>query len=65
MGSNGDHLRFKLKQGDITWDAVGFGMGDDRPEPSTLLDVVYNLEVDHWSGQMMLRLNLLDFAIGD
>jgi single-stranded-DNA-specific exonuclease len=65
MGSNGDHLRFKLKQGDITWDAVGFGMGDDQPEPSTLLDIVYNLEVDHWSGQMMLRLNLLDFAIGD
>ncbi|HEY42141.1 MAG TPA: single-stranded-DNA-specific exonuclease RecJ [Dehalococcoidia bacterium] len=63
MGNNGDHLRFKLKKGDITWDAVGFGMGGDQPKTSALLDVVYNLEIDHWSGQMMLRLNLLDFTV--
>ena len=63
MGNNGNHLRLKLKQGDITWDTVGFGMGSDRPETSTLLDVVYNQEIDHWSGQMMLRLNLLDFTV--
>ena len=63
MGSNGGHLRLKLKKDDITWNAVGFGMGDGKPEDSALLDIVYNLEVDHWSGQMMLRLNLLDFAV--
>jgi single-stranded-DNA-specific exonuclease len=63
MGNNGDHLRFKLRKGDVTWDAVGFGMGGDQPETSALLDVVYNLEIDHWSGQMMLRLNLLDFTV--
>jgi single-stranded-DNA-specific exonuclease len=63
MGNNGDHLRLKLKEGDITWDAVGFGMGGDQPKDSALLDLVYNLEVDHWSGQMMLRLNLLDFTV--
>ena len=62
MGSNGDHLRLKLKQGGITWDAVGFSMGADQPEIAALLDIVYNVEVDHWSGQLMLRLNLLDFA---
>ncbi|HEY33261.1 MAG TPA: single-stranded-DNA-specific exonuclease RecJ [Dehalococcoidia bacterium] len=63
MGSNGDHLRLKLKQGGITWDAVGFGMGADQPEITALLDIVYNVEIDHWSGQLMLRLNLLDFAV--
>jgi single-stranded-DNA-specific exonuclease len=63
MGSDGGHLRLKLKKDDITWNAVGFGMGDGKPEDSALLDIVYNLEVDHWSGQMMLRLNLLDFAV--
>jgi single-stranded-DNA-specific exonuclease len=63
MGNNGDHLRFKLKQGGIIWDAVGFGMGADQPETSALLDAVYNMEIDHWSGQMMLRLNLMDFTV--
>ena len=63
MGSNGNHLRLKLKKGDITWDTVGFGMGSDKPETNALLDIVYNLEIDHWSGQMMLRLNLQDFVV--
>jgi len=65
MGSNGDHLRLKLKQGGITWDAVGFGMGSEQPDIGARLDIVYNMEVDHWSGQLMLRLNLLDFALAE
>jgi len=58
MGSNGDHLRLKLKQGGITWDAVGFGMGADQPEITALLDIVYNVEIDHWSGQRKLSIGL-------
>ena len=62
MGSGGDHIRLKLRQGGIVWDAVGFGMGGEPPKVSAPLDVVYNLELDHWGGRATLRLNMLDFA---
>ncbi|MFC2016800.1 single-stranded-DNA-specific exonuclease RecJ [Chloroflexota bacterium] len=64
MGSNGEHLRMKLKQGSTTWDGVSFGMGNYLPEISSPLDIVYNLEVDRWGGGEKLRLNILDFAPG-
>ena len=62
MGSNGDHLRLKLKQDGTVWDGVGFGLGNYLAEVSPLIDIVYNLEVDKWSGEERLRLNILDFS---
>jgi single-stranded-DNA-specific exonuclease len=62
MGNNSHHLRLKLRQGGTVWDAVGFRMGDNIGEVSSRLDVVYNLELDHWRGAEKLRLNILDFS---
>ena len=62
MGSNGDHLRLKLKQANTVWAGVGFGMGNYLTELSAPLDIVYNLEIDRWGGEETLRLNILDFA---
>jgi len=62
MGSSGEHLRLKLKQGGTVWDGVGFRLGNYLAEVSSPLDIVYNLEVDRWGGQERLRLNILDFA---
>jgi len=62
MGSNGEHLRFKLQQGGTVWDGVAFGLGNYLAEVSSPLDIVYNLEVDRWGGEERLRLNILDFA---
>ena len=62
MGNNEDHLRLKLKQGDTIWNGVGFRLGEHLTEVSSPLDMVYNLEIDKWSGEERLRLNLLDFA---
>ena len=61
MGDDDEHLRMKLKQNDIVWDGVGFGLGNYLSEVASPLDIVYNLEVDRWSGQERLRLNILDF----
>ena len=63
MGKGNEHLRLKLKHGGTVWDAVAFGMGGDRPDVSSSLDIVYNLEVDHWNGNATLRLNILDFSV--
>ena len=62
MGSEGEHLRLKLKQGGTIWDGVGFGLGNYLAELSSPLDIVYNLEMDRWGGEERLRLNILDFA---
>ncbi|MFC2014669.1 single-stranded-DNA-specific exonuclease RecJ [Chloroflexota bacterium] len=62
MGNGGNHLRMKLRQDGTTWDGVGFGLGSHANEVSSHLDLVYNLEIDHWGGQEKLRLNIVDFA---
>jgi single-stranded-DNA-specific exonuclease len=62
MGTNGEHIRLKLRQGDAVWDAVGFGLGYNLAEIVSPLDIVYNLEIDRWGGEDRLRLNIQDFA---
>jgi single-stranded-DNA-specific exonuclease len=62
MGNGAQHLRLKLKQGGTVWDGVGFRLGGYLAEISPRLDIVYNLEIDHWGGKERLRLNIVDFA---
>jgi single-stranded-DNA-specific exonuclease len=62
VGNQGDHLRIKLRQKDMVWDAIAFRMGARTEELGTLIDIVYTLELDRWNGNERLRLNLLDFA---
>ena len=62
MGASGQHLKLKLKQGNVFWDAVIFGIGERTIEDKMPLDVVYNLEQDDWNGTSRLRLNVKDFA---
>jgi len=62
MGNGGEHLRLKLRQGGIMWDAVGFKLGKYLTEMRPPLDIVYNLEADNWGGVERLRLNIMDFA---
>ncbi len=65
MGNNGAHLRLKLEQDNIGWDAVAFGLGNRLSEVHSAIDIVYNLELDQWRGQERLRLNILDLAHAD
>ncbi len=61
MGADQQHLRLKLRQKDSTFDAVAFKVGEARLEIAPTLDIVYNLEVDRWTGADNLRLNILSF----
>ena len=62
IGSNGGHLKLKLKQGGTIWDGIAFRFGSYLAEVASPLDIVYNLEIDRWGGEERLRLNILDFA---
>jgi hypothetical protein len=62
VGSDGHHLRLKLRDGPVVWPAIAFGMGeplstegdgqelvgpDPRlPEAGSLIDVVYSVSAD-------------------
>jgi single-stranded-DNA-specific exonuclease len=64
MGSNREHLRVKFRNGRNTFDAVGWGLGENAEEiyKFKYLDIVYNLELNHWNGETNLRLTLQDFS---
>ncbi|MEE8470060.1 MAG: single-stranded-DNA-specific exonuclease RecJ [Dehalococcoidia bacterium] len=59
VGGSGDHLKLKLRDGHVVWDAIAFDLGDRQL--TSHIDIVYNLETDDWSGRELLRLNVLDF----
>ena len=63
IGSNGKHIKMKIKQGDTLWDAIAFRLGESLAKVlHQPLDFVYNLELNYWRGVETLRLNVLDFA---
>ena len=43
VGSDGRHLRLKLRDGPAVWDAIAFRRGGQLPPDSSRLDVVYNI----------------------
>jgi single-stranded-DNA-specific exonuclease len=55
-------LRLKLKQGNVTWQAVDFESQKKREEIPSHIDIVYNLGKSRWNGEEVLGLNLRDFA---
>ena len=62
FGNQGEWLRLKLKQGNVTWQAVDFKSRKTREEIPSYIDIVYNLEKSRWNGEEVLGLNLRDFA---
>ena len=69
MGSDGQHLRLKLKDKGVTWDAVAFNQGtpgqDGKgavPTPGDgAIDLVYTIGVDRRRPDGALRLMVLEF----
>lgn len=59
VGGNGKHLKLKLRDGQVVWDAIAFDLAERQL--SSYLDIVYNLEADSWNDREQLRLNILDF----
>jgi single-stranded-DNA-specific exonuclease len=62
FGNQGEWLRLKLRQGNVTWQAVDFKSRKTKKEIPSYIDIVYNLERSRWNGQEVISLNLRDFA---
>jgi single-stranded-DNA-specific exonuclease len=55
------HLKVVVEDGDTTWDAIGFRMGDRQGEFVERMDLVYSMEFNQWEGHRSLQLRLADF----
>lgn len=56
------HLRFVLRQGDITLTGIGFDMADKMDLLATRqpVDIVYKIDENEWNGQKSLQLRMID-----
>ena len=69
MGGDGQHLRLKLKDRGVTWDALAFNQGASGqdakgavPTPGDgAIDLVYTIGVDRRRPDGALRLMVLEF----
>jgi len=57
VGSDGKHLRLKLKDGYATWPAIAFGLGDVRVSAGQRIDVVFSLSSDRRDGSLQLTVH--------
>ena len=62
VGSDGDHVKFKLSDEGTVWDAIGFGLNHLNEDNPPLIDTVYNLKMNSWGGRESLELEILDFC---
>ena len=65
VGSGGEHLRLKLRDGGAIWDAMAFRQAHSLQGAAKSADVVYTIEINRWRGQETLRLNIMDLRTAD
>jgi single-stranded-DNA-specific exonuclease len=59
------HLRFSLKQDNIIFTGIGFGMADKLHllQMKQPLDVVFKVDENEWNGQKSLQLRIIDVRL--
>lgn len=62
VGGEGQHLKLKLTDGWVTFDAIGFRLGHLQPNlpPGAHVDAMYTFEKNEYNGRQSLQLNLKD-----
>jgi single-stranded-DNA-specific exonuclease len=62
-----EHLRFVLRQDNITLNGIGFGMAEKLPllQLKKPVDIVFKIDENEWNGQKTLQLRILDLRPSD
>jgi len=60
-----EHIRFSVKQDDVTISGIGFGMADKFHlfTQKAPLDIVYTIDSNEWNGTTSLQLKVIDFRL--
>jgi single-stranded-DNA-specific exonuclease len=66
IGSEQDHLKLTLKQGEITLDGVGFGLGlaADHVSAISKISVIGELSINEWNNRRKPQIFLQDLSVG-
>ncbi len=61
------HLRFSLRQDNIIFTGIGFGMADKLPllQMKQPLDIVFKIDENEWNGQKSLQLRIIDLRLSE
>lgn len=62
-----EHLRFVLRQDNITFSGIGFGMADRLPllQQKKPVDIAFKIDENEWNGQKTLQLRIIDLHLSD
>jgi len=61
------HVRFVLKQGDITLTGIGFNMAEKFGllQAKKPLDIVFTIDENEWNGETTLQLKMIDLKLSE
>lgn len=61
------HLRFVLRQDNVTFTGIGFGMADKFPllQMKKPVDIVFKIDENEWNGQKSIQLRMIDVRLSD
>lgn len=62
VGREGAHLKLKLTDGRITFDAIAFRLGHLYADLPKNVDILFTFETNEWNGRVTLQLNIKDIA---
>ncbi len=60
VGQDNDHLKMVISDGIYSFDAIGFGMGDQMDLLPPKFDALFNFQLNEFRGKTSFQLNLLD-----
>jgi len=62
-----EHLRFQLRENDISFKAIGFNMAGKLPvlQHNNLVDVLYSIDVNEWNGNQTIQLKVSDIRAAE
>lgn len=60
-----EHIRFSLRQNNVTITGIGFGMADkfDLLRQKQPVDIVFTIDENEWNGEKNLQMKVIDFRV--
>ena len=62
-----EHIRFSVKQDNVTITGIGFGMADKFPllQQKQPVDIVFTIDTNEWNGEKSLQIRVIDFRLSE
>ncbi len=60
-----EHIRFVIKQHNVTVTGIGFNMASKFPQLQTKkpFDIIFTIDINEWNGEQYLQIKVIDFIL--